>query len=187
MSCAGPRLSPDILFRLAKNSESNLQAIDCVFLEREMSTVASSHTNARGTARRGRGGRVGRNLDNQLGAGGRNTPRTNGKNADSEITPPQKENERPVPMAKAAVEETASEDNDAAICWICAEPVKYYSISECNHRTCHVCALRLRALYKKTDCTFCKVRVASFNEFWFEFFATQGTSINCYLYNVRRR
>jgi E3 ubiquitin-protein ligase ZNF598 len=48
-------------------------------------------------------------------------------------------------------------DGDSDICWICAEPVKYYSLSECNHRTCHVCALRLRALYKKTDCTFCKV------------------------------
>ncbi|KAG5642923.1 hypothetical protein DXG03_001874 [Asterophora parasitica] len=47
-------------------------------------------------------------------------------------------------------------DDDADVCWICAEPVKYYSVSECNHRTCHVCALRLRALYKKTDCTFCK-------------------------------
>ncbi|KAH9958342.1 hypothetical protein BC827DRAFT_1345056 [Russula dissimulans] len=42
------------------------------------------------------------------------------------------------------------------LCWICAEPVKYYAVSECNHRTCHVCALRLRALYKKPDCTFCK-------------------------------
>jgi len=43
------------------------------------------------------------------------------------------------------------------VCWICAEPVKYYALSECNHRTCHVCALRLRALYKKIECTFCKV------------------------------
>ncbi|KAI0035050.1 hypothetical protein K488DRAFT_30207, partial [Vararia minispora EC-137] len=42
------------------------------------------------------------------------------------------------------------------VCWICAESVKYYSVSECNHRTCHVCALRLRALYKKLECTFCK-------------------------------
>jgi E3 ubiquitin-protein ligase ZNF598 len=49
------------------------------------------------------------------------------------------------------------ETDEAAICFICAEPVKYYSISDCNHRTCHVCALRLRALYKKNDCTFCKV------------------------------
>ncbi|KAF7326025.1 RING-type domain-containing protein [Mycena kentingensis (nom. inval.)] len=47
-------------------------------------------------------------------------------------------------------------DADEAVCWICAEPVKYYAVSECNHRTCHVCSLRLRALYKKTECTFCK-------------------------------
>ncbi|OAX34326.1 hypothetical protein K503DRAFT_724683 [Rhizopogon vinicolor AM-OR11-026] len=46
--------------------------------------------------------------------------------------------------------------DDAVVCFICAEPVKYYSVSVCNHRTCHVCALRLRALYKKQDCTFCK-------------------------------
>jgi hypothetical protein len=42
-------------------------------------------------------------------------------------------------------------------CWICAEPFKYYSVSKCGHRTCHVCALRLRELYKRLDCTFCKV------------------------------
>lgn len=40
---------------------------------------------------------------------------------------------------------SAEEDN---ICFICAEAVKFYSLSECNHRTCHICALRLRALYK---------------------------------------
>lgn len=58
----------------------------------------------------------------------------------------------------AAVENTAEAD-ESAVCWICAEPVKYYSVSECNHRTCHVCALRLRALYKKLECTFCKVSI----------------------------
>ncbi|KAL1716434.1 hypothetical protein EV715DRAFT_205332 [Schizophyllum commune] len=47
-------------------------------------------------------------------------------------------------------------DPDVPVCFICAEPVKYYAVSACNHRTCHVCSLRLRALYKKTDCTFCK-------------------------------
>ncbi|KAG5720335.1 LIM domain and RING finger protein, partial [Termitomyces sp. T112] len=51
---------------------------------------------------------------------------------------------------------SAEASEDADVCWICAEPVKYYSVSECNHRTCHVCALRLRALYKRLDCTFCK-------------------------------
>lgn len=54
-------------------------------------------------------------------------------------------------------EESVTEDTD--ICFICAENVKYYSVSECNHRTCHVCALRLRALYKKKECTFCNLEV----------------------------
>lgn len=58
----------------------------------------------------------------------------------------------------AGAEEGGTEE---VVCWICAEPVKYYSVSACNHRTCHVCALRLRALYKRLDCTFCKVRVHS--------------------------
>ena len=66
--------------------------------------------------------------------------------------------------------DATSQDDDTGTCWICAEPVKYYSVSECNHRTCHVCALRLRALYKRQECTFCKVRLrfANRNEFKFE-------------------
>jgi len=55
--------------------------------------------------------------------------------------------------------DTASQDDDTGMCWICAEPVKYHSVSGCNHRTCHVCALRLRALYKRRECIFCKVRL----------------------------
>ncbi|KAF5376618.1 hypothetical protein D9757_009604 [Collybiopsis confluens] len=53
-------------------------------------------------------------------------------------------------------EADAGESEELDVCWICAEPVKYYSLSACNHRTCHVCGLRLRALYKKDDCTFYK-------------------------------
>jgi len=63
------------------------------------------------------------------------------------------------PAITAESTDTTSQDDDSGTCWICAEPVKYYSVSECNHRTCHVCALRLRALYKRQDCTFCKVRL----------------------------
>ncbi|KAI0265756.1 hypothetical protein BGY98DRAFT_1091879 [Russula aff. rugulosa BPL654] len=69
------------------------------------------------------------------------------------------------PNASAPTESGENEKDDSAdesqeqdLCWICAEPIKYYAVSECNHRTCHVCALRLRALYKKLDCTFCKER-----------------------------
>ncbi|PCH37814.1 hypothetical protein WOLCODRAFT_135863 [Wolfiporia cocos MD-104 SS10] len=62
----------------------------------------------------------------------------------------------PVSEPVQAAESTDTKSDDGDICWICAEPVKYWSLSECNHRTCHVCALRLRALYKKLECTFCK-------------------------------
>lgn len=54
-------------------------------------------------------------------------------------------------------EEEEEVDPDADLCFICAEPVKLYSVAPCDHRTCHVCAVRLRALYKKMECTFCKV------------------------------
>ncbi|KAI0263397.1 hypothetical protein BC834DRAFT_1027710 [Gloeopeniophorella convolvens] len=60
------------------------------------------------------------------------------------------------PAAQTDADADADADADQDLCWICAEPVKYYAVSECNHRTCHVCSLRLRALYKKMDCTFCK-------------------------------
>ena len=64
------------------------------------------------------------------------------------------------PTTVADNTDATSQDDDSGTCWICAEPVKYYSVSECNHRTCHVCGLRLRALYKRLDCTFCKVRLS---------------------------
>lgn len=47
-------------------------------------------------------------------------------------------------------------DEERDICFICAEPVKLYSVPPCSHRVCHICAMRLRALWKKRECTFCK-------------------------------
>jgi len=57
--------------------------------------------------------------------------------------------------------DSASQDDDTGMCSICMEPMttQYYSISECNHKTCHICALRLRALWKNQNCSFCKVRL----------------------------
>jgi hypothetical protein len=65
----------------------------------------------------------------------------------------------PITTTPTAVENTdaTSQDDNTGICLICAEPVKYYSVSECNHRTCHICAVRLRILYKRQDCILCKV------------------------------
>ncbi|KDQ16304.1 hypothetical protein BOTBODRAFT_31004 [Botryobasidium botryosum FD-172 SS1] len=61
------------------------------------------------------------------------------------------------PTIKAPQKAEATEpEEEGELCVICAEPVKFYAVSQCNHRVCHVCSLRLRALYKNLDCTLCK-------------------------------
>lgn len=49
------------------------------------------------------------------------------------------------------------DDEEAELCFICASPVVHSSVAPCNHRTCHICALRLRALYKTRACAHCRV------------------------------
>jgi len=48
------------------------------------------------------------------------------------------------------------EEEEEELCFICTEPVATFAVSECNHRTCHICSLRLRALYKTRNCAYCK-------------------------------
>ncbi|SLM33974.1 c2h2 finger domain [Lasallia pustulata] len=55
-----------------------------------------------------------------------------------------------------AVQDGAGEDVEAEVCFICASPVLHNSVAPCNHRTCHICALRLRALYKTRACAHCR-------------------------------
>ena len=52
--------------------------------------------------------------------------------------------------------ENKEEDVEAEVCFICASTVIHNSIAPCNHRTCHICALRLRALYKTRACAHCR-------------------------------
>ncbi|AMD19866.1 HCL285Cp [Eremothecium sinecaudum] len=47
-------------------------------------------------------------------------------------------------------------DNDTINCLICAEPLKFAALSQCNHTTCNVCAFRQRALYEKKACLVCR-------------------------------
>ncbi|KAK3078263.1 hypothetical protein LTS18_008026, partial [Coniosporium uncinatum] len=49
-----------------------------------------------------------------------------------------------------------AEEVEAEVCFICASPVVHNSVAPCNHRTCHICALRLRALYKTKACAHCR-------------------------------
>ncbi|KAG8995276.1 hypothetical protein FRB93_001170 [Tulasnella sp. JGI-2019a] len=62
-----------------------------------------------------------------------------------------------VTVADALPTANDASDDSEDLCWICTEKIKYFSFSECNHITCHICALRMRALYKREICTFCKL------------------------------
>ena len=41
-------------------------------------------------------------------------------------------------------------------CIICANRIEYVSLSPCSHRTCHICTLRQRALFKRKVCLVCR-------------------------------
>jgi hypothetical protein len=50
-----------------------------------------------------------------------------------------------------------ADESEAEVCFICASPVVHEAIMPCNHRTCHICCLRMRALYKDKNCMHCRV------------------------------
>ena len=58
---------------------------------------------------------------------------------------------------KANGEREGVNEVEAEVCFICASPVVHTSVAPCNHRTCHICALRMRALYKTKACAHCRV------------------------------
>jgi hypothetical protein len=59
---------------------------------------------------------------------------------------------------KQQVESSQESDDEAEeLCFICTESIQIYAVSECDHRTCHRCSLRLRALYETRNCAYCKV------------------------------
>lgn len=75
----------------------------------------------------------------------------------------------PEPPATPNAPASESNDNDkdkdsdtsseasGELCFICTEPIVTYAVGACDHRTCHLCALRLRALYETRNCAYCKV------------------------------
>ncbi|KAJ3018986.1 hypothetical protein HKX48_002482 [Thoreauomyces humboldtii] len=74
-------------------------------------------------------------------------------------------NSAPAPSALAgspgiAAVATPQEDDGVELCFICADTVTCYAIGECNHRVCHLCCLRLRALYKQKTCAMCKTELS---------------------------
>ena len=124
-----------------------------------MATQVATQTQSRGTSQRGRKGNRGRG-GNRGGRGGK-AGKAEAKGTAEDSVPQDTATELTAEVKVPPPVEADGAEEDDLVCWICAEPVKYYALSQCGHRTCHVCALRLRALYKKLECTFCKVRQIS--------------------------
>ncbi|KAM0425433.1 hypothetical protein ACHAPT_009222 [Fusarium lateritium] len=59
-------------------------------------------------------------------------------------------------MSAGKAPDAADDDEEGEVCFICANPVAHHSIAPCNHTTCHICGLRMRALYKTKDCAHCR-------------------------------
>ena len=133
---------------------------NCNLIHNHLQMSAATHRSTFNSTSRARGGNRGRgwsarNPRNASGRHGKDTKASVPQSSKGDDSTDATHGAAVVAMGAEAVESTATDD--ASVCWICAEPVKYYAISECGHQTCHVCSLRLRALYKKTECTFCKV------------------------------
>ena len=130
----------------------------------------ASHTRSdtgRGAAR-GRGIRSGRGYRGNRGSRGitaSSQSRTTG--AQPTINHPGEQGQlatsaAPASLATVTLSATAKENKEdnateAEVCFICASDVIYQCLTPCNHRTCHICGLRMRALYKNNDCAHCRV------------------------------
>lgn len=63
----------------------------------------------------------------------------------------------PLSPAQRRVSIVGEAGDEQEVCFICASPIEHVSIAPCNHQTCHICSLRLRALYKTRACAHCRV------------------------------
>ncbi|KAJ4408886.1 hypothetical protein N0V82_009616, partial [Gnomoniopsis sp. IMI 355080] len=108
-----------------------------------------SHSYRGGGRGRGRGGSNNANLSHPDGTEG---PRLAPGAKEALLRPSQ-----PKPKTEAGGGGEGGEDADNDdVCFICANPIQHHAIAPCNHITCHICALRMRALYKNKDCPHCR-------------------------------
>ncbi|KAK3321931.1 hypothetical protein B0H66DRAFT_574363 [Apodospora peruviana] len=103
---------------------------------------------------RGRGGR-GRGGGGGGGGGGGAGHNTSGGAAPSDSVDEVGRGKPPAFKARAEAQ-NGDDDAETEVCFICANPISHHSLAPCNHATCHICALRLRALYKNKDCPHCR-------------------------------
>ena len=132
-----------------------------------MAEQVHAHAQTRGGRRRRRGGQQRQNDSHQPNHGTGNVP-TRGRLRDTgrggqggghhgrQVPAQQKDDD--TTTSETTVKPAAEENvDDGEICFICASEVEHISVSPCNHRSCHICSLRLRALYKNKACAHCRV------------------------------
>lgn len=134
-------------------------------------TAPGSSSQGRGGGRRrGRGGAPPSRSEAQHSSGGgagkasksrgRGGKAPGGRDQQKNGEVPRNNEAQPAATATVGTKQVAAATDDAddgEICFICASAVEHTSVSPCNHRTCHICALRLRALYKNKGCAHCRV------------------------------
>ena len=126
---------------------------------------AITDTGSQQPNRRGRGGRRGSfgtsgNESNTMTAADLSRQFASPQN-NTAVTPGIEAGEMKIRKVSVAGSEVETE-----VCFICASPVVHNSLAPCNHRTCHICALRMRALYKTKDCAHCRVSSLSCLYYW---------------------
>lgn len=84
-------------------------------------------------------------------------PQTLPGNPPAVLTPSAEIDEKIVESKAGKTIAEGADESEAEICFICASPVVHEAIYPCNHRTCHICSLRMRALYKDKNCVHCRV------------------------------
>jgi len=104
---------------------------------------------------RGREG-VGRGGSQSQGRGGLGSQLQSTKAAPQPQNGDGMNNNQSQEVQRAIPQSGEEEDSDVELCFICASPVIHSSLSPCNHSTCHICALRMRALYKNRACLHCR-------------------------------
>lgn len=104
----------------------------------------------RGDSQHGRG----RGRGQRDGAGNRGGHAADKGKAPAGSTEEQAQSVSTVP--KVVLPQNDDEDPDAEVCFICASPVQHTAVAPCNHRSCHICSIRMRALYKTKACAHCR-------------------------------
>ena len=116
----------------------------------------SASRGSRGSNSSSRGRARGRGRGNRNTRGAPQKPSTNGA-SNRPITDSESRAELPPTLRRTPADINGVEGEvEAEVCFICASPVAHNSVAPCNHRTCHICALRWRALYKTKACAHCR-------------------------------